>query len=90
MKLIYNELPGDNKSFGSRISGATIFQGELVQPGDNAFTFRGEPCVVNHFARPHKSSSEGKITVQVEGERGSAEFYVSVIGAQWINREDRN
>lgn len=89
MKLIYKELPGDNKIFGSRISGATIFQGELVQPGDNTFTFRGEPCIVNHFAPPHKSSSSGKISVQVIGESYSSEFYVSVIGAEWVDREDR-
>ena len=90
MKLIYNELRGDNQTFGKRLNGAPIKQGDPVYLGDNVFTFRGEPAVVNHFALPHKSSSEGEISVQVDGEKYSSEFYVSVIGAQWIDREDRN
>jgi hypothetical protein len=89
MKLIYNELTGNNQTFGTRLNGAVIQKGDAVHLGDSVFTFRGEPCVINHFATPHKSSSEGKISVQVEGSTHSSEFYVSVIGAQWIDREDR-
>ena len=49
---------------------------------------------VDYFRPPHKSSSEGKVSVRLidrlSGYKGGAsEYYVSVIGARWIEREDR-
>lgn len=63
--------------------------GEEVKVGDKAKTFRGEECTVTYFRPPHKSNSEGKISVRFDGSSFDMEFYVSVIGAKWIEREDR-
>lgn len=43
----------------------------------------GTDAVVEFFRPPHKPSSEGKVSLDI------GEFYVSVIGAVWINRTDR-
>lgn len=47
----------------------------------------GRTVVVDWFQPPHKPSSEGKLTVRDGCEY--QEFYVSVIGAEWQEREDR-
>lgn len=47
-----------------------------------------EQATVTYFREPHKPSSEGKMSVRY-GSGGEREFYVSVIGAEWIEREDR-
>lgn len=49
---------------------------------------------VKYFAKPHKPNSSGKVTISVlyddsEEEAGTREYYVGVIGAEWIEREDR-
>jgi hypothetical protein len=62
--------------------------GNEVKVGDVVTDSRGNKCVVKYFAEPHKPSSEGKIYVEDENGFGR-EFYVSVIGAEWIEREDR-
>jgi len=59
-----------------------------VQVGDITSTFRGEDVTVTYFRPPHKPASSGKISVKDENDR-TAEYYVGVIGAEWINREDR-
>lgn len=64
--------------------------GEEVKVGDVVTTFRGKKCEVKYFREPHKPSSEGKVTVKEEGSSFCMEYYVSVIGAEWIEREDRN
>lgn len=67
--------------------------GEEVKVGDKVTTAGGEEVTVAHFAKPHKSSSSGKVTVEYKAESDSRfafrEFYVSVIGAKWIEREDQ-
>lgn len=64
--------------------------GKEVKVGDIVKTFRGEECKVKYFRPPHKPSSSGKITVQFgDNDLNCREFYVSVIGAEWIDREDR-
>jgi hypothetical protein len=48
------------------------------------------PHYVEMFREPHKPSSSGKVYVKEMTELGfGKEFYVSVIGAEWIEREDR-
>lgn len=43
---------------------------------------------VEYFRPPHSPASSGRVTVRdVNGH--SNEFYVGVIGAEWIEREDR-
>lgn len=64
-------------------------QGKEVQVGDRARTFRGEYCEVSYFRPPHKPASSGKVTVKFTEDDIGMEYYVSVIGAQWIEREDR-
>ena len=65
--------------------------GEEVKAGDIVH-LRGEsPYVVYSFSKPHKPSSEGKVSVRAMTETAFfREFYVSVIGATWIDREDRH
>lgn len=55
-----------------------------VNLGDVVILKSGEAATVDYFAQPHKPSSEGKVSILPGGE-----FYVSVIGAEWIDREDR-
>jgi hypothetical protein len=45
---------------------------------------------VIYFRRPHKPDAEGKITIQT-GKRqvDCREVYVSLIGAEWVEREAR-
>jgi hypothetical protein len=44
----------------------------------------GVTTTVDHFPQPHKPNSEGKVTLGT-----GATYYVSVIGAEWVDREDR-
>lgn len=76
MRLVY-EATGEEVKVGSRCKSASNYDYE-----------------VEYFKPPHKPSSEGKISVRLvdplTGYKGSiSEFYVSVIGAKWIEREDR-
>lgn len=61
---------------------------EPVKIGDRVTTERGLDCEVGYFRPPHKPSSSGYVTVLVDGQQ--QEYYVSVIGAEWIEREDRH
>jgi len=62
--------------------------GAEVKVGDIVETSRGQKVRVDFFREPHKPASSGKVVVK--GADGSArEYYVSVIGAEWIEREDR-
>lgn len=63
--------------------------GEPVRVGDTVETTKGEVATVSYFAKPHKSSSEGKISLKTEKGTFARELYVSCIGAEWIEREDR-
>ena len=63
--------------------------GKAVKIGDIAETGRGEKVEVEYFRPPGKAGSSGKVLVKnVDAER-SSEYFVGVIGAEWIDREDR-
>lgn len=62
--------------------------GKPVNIGDR-HTVGGFALVVAHMPKPHKPDSEGKIDFHVEGEERGPAYYCSVIGAEWIEREDR-
>jgi hypothetical protein len=47
----------------------------------------GTTFTVTSFRKPHKPASSGKVSVRWNGP--STEFYVGVIGAEWVEREDR-
>jgi len=78
MKLVYT-LP----------HGKEIKVGQEVKVGDKVLTFRGELVTVEYFVPPSKPSSSGKVTVKDDCGI-NREYYVAVIDAEWINREDRN
>jgi hypothetical protein len=59
-----------------------------VKVGD-VVTRSDGPWKVQFFRPPHKSSSSGKIVLIADGETIGCEFFVGVIGAEWIEREDR-
>ena len=63
--------------------------GAEVKVGDMVETSTGAKCKVTYFRPPHSPSSEGKISVRFDGTSFDREYYVSVIGAEWIEREDR-
>lgn len=58
--------------------------GKEVQIGD--MTPHGK---VVGMPKPHKPESEGKIYVKKTQRAMEEQYYVSVIGAEWIEREDR-
>ena len=63
--------------------------GKEVQVGDEVTLRDGEKVEVVNFNKPHKPSSQGKINIRPLNSEWSHEYYVSVIGAEWIDREDR-
>jgi hypothetical protein len=65
--------------------------GEPVAIGDDVIIdTQPRRYVVAHFVKPHKPGSSGLVTLFPKGNpRAAQEFYVSVIGAEWIEREDR-
>jgi len=63
---------------------------EPVKIGDVVTLSKVEKVKVTYFREPHKPSSQGKVSVQsVDDEGMGREYYVSVIGATWIEREDQ-
>jgi len=62
-----------------------------VRIGDTVRLRDGEFWQVHYFPTPHKSSSQGKVTLVTltRAPLGVQEFFVSVIGAKWIDREDQ-
>lgn len=61
-------------------------KGKEVKVGDEVRLEYG-PVLVKSFSKPHKPASSGKVVIELLG--GEQQFYVSVIGAEWIEREDR-
>jgi hypothetical protein len=51
-------------------------------------TVSGQAMAVVFFREPHKPASSGKVYLK-DGQGREHCFYVSVIGAEWINRTDR-
>jgi hypothetical protein len=63
--------------------------GSPVAIGDRIRLGTGDCVEVDYFRPPHSPSSEGKVSVKATDGGWSAEYYVSVIGAEWIERTDR-
>jgi hypothetical protein len=61
--------------------------GAVVNVGDVCL-IDGEGYTVVFFREPHKPSSSGKVSV-ADASDFTRELYVSVIGAEWIERDDR-
>ena len=66
-----------------------VATGELVKRGDTA-QLRNGPHTVGHFAPPHKANSEGKVAMHAGADDlHGREYFVRVIGAKWVGREDQ-
>lgn len=63
--------------------------GRDVLPGDTVQDFRGDWLEVVCGEKPRHAGSEGYVVVKEAGISGTRRFYASVIGAKWIEREDR-
>lgn len=65
--------------------------GREVQLGDTVM-IGDDPHIVTYFTKPHKPSSSGHVCIRWVNETRNGlgnEYYVSVIGAKWIEREDQ-
>lgn len=65
--------------------------GEEVKVEDRVKIGKGW-ATVKEFTQPHKPSSTGRVYVKMAGQTNGnlSGFFPSVIGAKWIEREDRN
>ena len=64
--------------------------GEEVKIGDRVpVDTENKTATVTSMEPPHKPSSVGFVTLKEDGTDFSLEFYVPVIDATWIEREDR-
>ena len=59
-----------------------------VKKGDG-HVIRGDVLVVAGWEKPRHPGSTGRVYVREESGKMSREYYPSVIGAEWIEREDR-
>jgi hypothetical protein len=61
-----------------------------VKVGDSVY-LDGQPWTVEFFRPPRSAASEGRVSLGHDDLDGTMtrEYYVSVIGAEWIEREDR-
>jgi hypothetical protein len=77
MRLCYN-APG----------GVDVTVGDIVTLDEHG---KCMDYIVCHFRPPHKASSEGKVSLRPYGKDDSHSFevYCGVIGATWVEREDR-
>ena len=60
-----------------------------VNTGDVVTLSGGQVVEVTYFRKPHKPESQGKVSVARDKDDCGMEYYVNVIGAHWINREDQ-
>lgn len=63
--------------------------GKPAKVDDFVFDKDGDTWILKYFVEPHKPSSEGKVTVLHEEDKFIMEYYASVVGLEWIEREDR-
>jgi hypothetical protein len=60
----------------------------LVKVGDEVIINK-VTYVVEYFRKPHSPASSGKVTVRRPKAPGGEEYYVNIINAEWVDREDR-
>ncbi len=63
--------------------------GNAVQVGDEVTTFRGEEATVLGISKPTHAASTGRVTLGDKDANWTMEYFPSVIGALWIDREDQ-
>jgi hypothetical protein len=59
-----------------------------VRVGDTVTLRDGEEVMIGRIEKPHKPSSTGKVYVTFNN-ASTQSYYPSVVGAKWIDREDR-
>lgn len=59
-----------------------------VKVGHEVMTRQGA-AIVTKIEKPHKPASTGRVYVRSPAARFSQGYYPSVIGAEWIDREDQ-
>ena len=63
--------------------------GEEVRAGDLVSSQDGELFRLDFYREPHKPSSTGRVYVtRMVEQGGQLEFFPSVVGAKWVERED--
>ncbi|WP_454727767.1 MULTISPECIES: hypothetical protein [Cupriavidus] len=62
---------------------------EPVRLDDVVTTTKGQTCVVKGFQKPRHGGSTGRVLVVIDGHAEPQAYYPSVIGAEWIEREDQ-
>lgn len=61
--------------------------GNEVQAGDIAHTFRGEPVIVTGWQEPRSEASTGRVyCTSMDESKWQNAWYPSVIGAKWIGK----
>ena len=65
-----------------KLSGNEVRVGDIVK-------MDGEESRITYFRQPRSPASSGKVSIEGIGAGISGEYYVSIIGAEWIDREDR-
>jgi hypothetical protein len=63
--------------------------GNSVEIGDKIKLRDDEEVEVTYFREPTSPNSSGKVTVRAKVDEYSREYYVGIIGATWIEREDQ-
>lgn len=68
--------------------------GDPVEVGDIVKGLHNSPPeeqhIVTFFREPSSPASSGKVSIRLAaGDRYEREVYASIIGAEWIDREDR-
>lgn len=63
--------------------------GTEVKVGDLVETSKGVRVTVAIVEKPHKPSSTGRVHVQAVNATFGQSFFPSVIGAEWVEREDQ-
>lgn len=61
-----------------------------VKIGDIVDLGKGEMVDVQYFREPHKAGSTGKVTVETVNTGLRREYFVGIIGAAWVEREDQS
>jgi hypothetical protein len=62
--------------------------GQPVNAGDVVTTRDGSEYRLDFYREPHKPSSTGRVYITPLAGGCQREFFPSVIGAEWIERED--
>lgn len=62
--------------------------GDPVMAGDLVSSQDGELFRLDFYREPHKPSSTGRVYVTPTAGGCQREFFPSVVGAKWIERED--